>query len=145
MKDFYEVLEVNCNADPSEIKKNYRRLSKKYHPDLNQGNQTAEQRFKDVNEAYAVLSNTERRHEYDRKQGAAAEKKPKPSKEQGPKPKFAKSSFDVSNISRQFEHYFGFDPQSKAKSVNFHGNQHQAKDPLDTSDIFEGFFKPKKK
>ncbi len=64
-KDFYAVLGVAKDADESEIKKAYRKLAKKYHPDRNAGDADAEQKFKDVGEAHAVLSDPEQRREYD--------------------------------------------------------------------------------
>lgn len=65
-KDFYEILGVNKNAAEDDIKKAYRRLAKKYHPDVNPGNKEAETRFKEINEAYEVLSNVQKRQQYDR-------------------------------------------------------------------------------
>lgn len=64
-KDYYEVLGVNKNADDTAIKKAYRKLAKKYHPDTNQGNADAEKKFKEVNEAYGVLGDKEKRKLYD--------------------------------------------------------------------------------
>ena len=55
-KDYYEVLGLQKGADENEIKKAYRKLAKKYHPDTNQGNKEAELRFKEITEAYEVLS-----------------------------------------------------------------------------------------
>ena len=55
-RDYYEVLGVNKNATEEELKKAYRQVAKKYHPDLNPGNAEAEAKFKEANEAYAVLS-----------------------------------------------------------------------------------------
>ncbi|MBP5230977.1 MAG: DnaJ domain-containing protein, partial [Clostridia bacterium] len=64
-KDCYEVLGVSKDASDSEIKKAFYTLAKKYHPDANPGNKEAEQRFKEVNEAYSVLSDSEKRARYD--------------------------------------------------------------------------------
>lgn len=65
-RDYYEVLGVDKNASDAEIKKAYRKLAKKYHPDLNPGDKEAEQNFKEANEAYEVLSNPEKKANYDR-------------------------------------------------------------------------------
>ena len=72
-EDFYKTLGVKEDASESDIKKAYRKLSRKYHPDLNPGNETAEKKFKEVSEAYDVLSDKKQREEYDqiRKYGAA--------------------------------------------------------------------------
>ena len=63
--DYYKVLGINKKASEKEIKKAYRKLARKYHPDLNPNNPEAEQKFKQVNEAHEVLSDTEKRKKYD--------------------------------------------------------------------------------
>lgn len=65
MKDFYQILGVARGASEDEIKKAYRRLAKQYHPDVNKGEKQAEERFKDISEAYNVLSDPEQKKKYD--------------------------------------------------------------------------------
>lgn len=64
-RDYYEVLGVDKNADEAALKKAYRVLAKKYHPDMNPGDAEAEKKFKEASEAYAVLSDPEKRRQYD--------------------------------------------------------------------------------
>ena len=65
-KDYYDILGVKKTSTEDEIKKAYRTLAKKYHPDKNKGNKDAENKFKEISEAYAVLSDQEKRAQYDR-------------------------------------------------------------------------------
>ena len=97
-RDYYEVLGVIKSASPEEIKKAYRKLALKYHPDRNRGDKTAEAKFKKAGEAYHVLSNKERRTNYDQFGHAAFE---------GAGGRGDFSNFDFSNI---FSDIFGSDP-----------------------------------
>ena len=72
-RDYYEVLGVEKNADEAAIKKAYRVLAKKYHPDMNPGDKEAEKKFKEASEAYAVLSDPEKKRQYDQFGHAAFE------------------------------------------------------------------------
>ena len=72
-RDYYEVLGVDKNADEATIKKAYRQLAKKYHPDMNPGDKEAEKKFKEASEAYAILSDAEKRRQYDQFGHAAFE------------------------------------------------------------------------
>jgi DnaJ-class molecular chaperone len=65
-QDYYEILGVKRDAKPEEIKKAYRRLARKYHPDVNPGDKSAEERFKLMSEAHDVLSDPKKRSVYDR-------------------------------------------------------------------------------
>src|SRR5258708_6521115 len=65
-RDYYQVLGVERNASPDDIKKAYRKLAVKFHPDKNPGDKSAEDKFKELGEAYEVISNPDKRSAYDR-------------------------------------------------------------------------------
>ena len=100
-RDYYEVLGVSKTADGSEIKKSYRKLAMKYHPDRNQGDAEAEVKFKEASEAYAILQDKEKRSAYDQFGHAAVDG----SSGQGG------GGFDFSSSAFQdiFEDFFGGD------------------------------------
>ena len=64
-RDYYEVLGVNRDVSTEQLKRSFKKLARKYHPDVNPGNKSAEDRFKEISEAYAVLSDVEKRGKYD--------------------------------------------------------------------------------
>ena len=72
-RDYYEVLGVSKSASDSELKSAYRKLAKKYHPDMNPGDKEAEAKFKEASEAYSVLSDPDKRRQYDQFGHAAFE------------------------------------------------------------------------
>lgn len=72
-RDYYEVLGVDKGADDATLKKAYRKLAKKYHPDMNPGDKEAEAKFKEATEAYGVLSDPDKRRQYDQFGHAAFE------------------------------------------------------------------------
>ena len=72
-RDYYEVLGVPKDADEDALKKAYRKLAKKYHPDANPGDKAAEAKFKEASEAYSVLSDPQKRQQYDQFGHAAFE------------------------------------------------------------------------
>ena len=96
-RDYYEVLGVIKSASPEEIKKAYRKSALKYHPDRNKGDKTAESKFKDASEAYHVLSDKERKTNYDQFGHAAFE---------GAGGRGGFSNFDFSSV---FSDIFGSD------------------------------------
>src|SRR3974390_306511 len=64
-KDYYAILGVKKTASQEEIRKAFRKAARKYHPDVNPGDKKAEEKFKEINEAYEVLSDPQKRHKYD--------------------------------------------------------------------------------
>ena len=93
--DYYQLLGVTKTSSAEEIRKAYRKLARKYHPDLNPGNSTAEQKFKEINQAYEILSDSEKRAAYDMERsapppGAAGGRRQKRSPEGEP---FGESAF----------------------------------------------------
>ncbi|MBO5023082.1 MAG: molecular chaperone DnaJ [Clostridia bacterium] len=103
MKDCYEVLGVEKSATDAEIKSAYRKLAKKYHPDMNPGDKEAEEKFKEVNDAYAILSDPEKRKKFDTYGAAAFENGGMGGGYGG----FGSMDFDISDIFGSFGDIFG--------------------------------------
>lgn len=112
--DYYKVLEIPKGAGEADIKKAYRRLSKRYHPDANPGDAQAEKRFMEISEAYSVLGDKEKRMAYDRQQEEVPKSKEKQKMNRGkstagePFPMNRKNSANPIDTSDLFEKYMGF-------------------------------------
>lgn len=150
MKDYYKILGVSENSNNDELKKAFRKLAKKYHPDRNKDDEGAKLKFQEVNEAYGVLSDEKSRKEYDEKRAAFNnEKENKSSRNatQSSRKKEQKSNTRskedaMEDLNNYFSNFFGFDPKSNNMNKDKLKKQ---KNPIDTSNMFESFFKVKKK
>ena len=148
---YYEILGVDKNATAKEIKKAYRRLAKKWHPDLNQDNlEVAGKKMREINVAYDTLSNEVSRIDYDKKLDAEAAKSAKKSaRQEAPKTSQKKSAatssskVDFGGINSSFESFFGFNPKTREVTnedkLNTFSADRKKKNPLDTTDFFEKF------
>ena len=122
-RDYYEVLGVNKTATADELKKAYRTLAKKYHPDMNPDNPEAEQKFKEVNEAYAVLYDPDKRSKYDQYGHAAFD----PSSGFGGAQGFDASGFGGFDFGDIFSSFFGGSSSSSGSRRN---------GPIDGDDVY---------
>ncbi|SNS15096.1 molecular chaperone DnaJ [Anaerovirgula multivorans] len=146
MKNLYKILEINEDASQTEIKKAYRGLAKKYHPDANITGEDTEEKFKEITEAYHLLRDEKFRKEYDKKlfnskkTGQGADPFAKFNQEKEPR---QKTSTDRVDVDDEFENFFGFNPKTKEKRKGF--NKSSNKNPMDTTNIFDTFFKAKRR
>ncbi len=142
--DYYKILGIKKTATDKEIKKAYRKLARKYHPDLNPDNKDAEKKFKNINEANEVLSNTENRKKYDKygkdwKQGDSYEKAKQQQQSQSQYQNYSGGSerFSEQDFSDYFETMFGgardFSGQGSRK---FKGNDFNAELQLNLTDVY---------
>ncbi|MGL4663809.1 MAG: J domain-containing protein, partial [Clostridium butyricum] len=149
VKDYYKILGVSETSSKDEIKKAFRSLAKKYHPDRNGNDENAIKKFQEVNEAYEVLSNEDSKKSYDEKKTNfknAHKKKNENSKNNKTDNDFSEKTRSkkesMEDLNQYFANFFGFDPTSN----NINKDKLKKQDnPIDTSNMFESFFKMKKK
>jgi len=138
MKTYYDILGVGKEATPEEIKKAYKVLAKKYHPDLNPNNKAAAAKMAEVNEAYSVLGDEDARKKYDDLRAGTPNQdfvKRQPKR----KAPVTAASFNMNDFESRFEQFFG---KVKKSGSN---NSGKGKSPLDASGVFESYFGKKTK
>ncbi len=154
-KDYYSILGVKEDASDEEIKKQYRRLAKQYHPDANPGNAEAERRFREAGEAWEILGNREKRKAYDQKRKAFAGGAGRGSdgagagsgagNGNGRNGAGGRQGFGFYNGFAAFEQFFGFQPDgSRVDREKMNLNQKTRKNPIDMTDLFEQYMGIKK-
>ena len=122
--DYYKILEVSENEDISEIKKKYRKMAMKYHPDRNAGDKKAVKKFREITEAYEVLSNDKRRKEYDYKRKNASNHLKNKNNKENFKDRSFQNNFtfgkeffkSATEMKGMFENSFGLDKMRKNKA-----------------------------
>lgn len=149
MRNYYEILEVSETASTSEIKKSYRILAKKYHPDQNKGDKGLVEKFNEINEAYTILSNEEDRKKYDERLSGAKNQSQNPFDRAESHTKnttqnrsnqdvnMSEDMFNSMGAGRSFSDFFGFDPKTKEVNMN---SKNKNTDAMRTEDAFKHIF-----
>lgn len=152
--DYYKVLELDKNATKSDIKKAYRKLARKYHPDLNPNDSAAQKKFQQINEAHEVLIDPEKRKKYDQYgkdwQHAEEFEKQKARQQQyqrqysgggtggfGGAESFSGGGFEGEDFSEFFESMFGGAAGSRGRSTRFRGQDYNAELHLNLTDVHQ--------
>lgn len=139
--DYYKILGLEKGAALTEIKKAYRKLARKYHPDLNPNDKAAEKKFKEINEAHEVLSNPENRKKYDTygEHWQHAEEYEKAKQQQYHKRSYQTtgSDYDYDGFSEFFESMFGQRTSNfRGRNVRFRGQDYNAELHLNLSEVY---------
>lgn len=144
--DYYKILGLNKSATQDEIKKAYRKLARKYHPDLNPNDKEAEKKFKEINEANEVLSNPENRKKYDQYgkdwQHAEAYEKARSQQGQNPGQSYSYQSggfggFEESDYSDFFESMFGGGFGQRTRAAKYKGEDFHAEMQIDIREAYK--------
>ncbi len=147
--DYYKVLGVGKDASENDIKKAYRKLARKHHPDINPNDTNAEKKFKEINEANQVLSDPENRKKYDKYgkdwkhaeefEKAGQQRQNRSSSQQGPAGGFSGGGFGGGDFSDFFESMFGGGASagSRGGGMNYKGQDFNAGLTLDLRDVYE--------
>ena len=138
--DYYKILGIKKGATEGDIKKAYRKLARKYHPDLNPNNKEAEKKFKEINEANEVLSHKETRKKYDKygKDWEHAEHFEKAQKQQQSSQQGSRDGFNESDYSDFFESMFGGrSSRNSRNSIKFRGQDYHAELQLNLKDVYK--------
>ncbi|MFD1885237.1 J domain-containing protein [Paenibacillus wenxiniae] len=143
ISNWYHILGITPQADAAQIKQAYRKLAKQYHPDRNQGSAAAEQRFKQIQQAYETLGDEQSRKRYDESlQSKTSESRQSNTTTASHERSgtMARPDFDPRNVQAQFERFFGFNANGQKKEDT---DRKTSKNPLDTSTIFDRYFGPR--
>lgn len=154
MENYYDILGVAQNAKAKDIKKAYYKLAKKYHPDYNAGNAAAAEKFKSIAEAYACLSDEDKRRTYDEElknpknqKGMGAGASTSAGRAGGQRRRSsgrpAGQGVNFEDISRNFASFYGFNPKTgevtDEENLSKFAGKDKKKNPLDVSDMFDQF------
>ncbi|WP_297763501.1 J domain-containing protein [uncultured Muriicola sp.] len=138
--DYYKILGISKNATKDEIKKAYRKLARKFHPDVNPGDKEAEKKFKEINEANEVLSNPENRAKYDEYgkdwQHAEAFEKAKQQQQYNPRQQTGYQRSSDEDFSDFFSAMFGGGQRGRGRSMQFRGQDFNAELALSLEDVY---------
>ncbi|MDE7185073.1 MAG: DnaJ domain-containing protein [Lachnospiraceae bacterium] len=144
--DYYTILGVPKQADDNQIKQAYRKLAKKYHPDLNPDNPAAEEKFKDIVEAYETLSDPAKRKKYDATLMQSSDTIRGAYTQDTTNRTQTATNNSFGNFTKDMERYFGFsfqtDTQQGKRSTSKNTTKNK-KNPLDVTEMFEAFMKIK--
>ncbi len=142
--DYYKILGVDKNATEKEIKSAYRKLARKFHPDLNPNDKDAKKKFQEINEANEVLSDPEKRKKYDQygKDWKHAEEFKNAVQYQGQASDFRGQSYSGTQFDGEFSDFFeslfgGFKDTRRGRQVKFRGEDYNAEMHLDLIDAYE--------